>query len=136
MQVAETTVKRLPCCEFRSTGKANGELYQCWWRICRELNVSSQVRISHAFFLSICDLFSDSPSYYSPFRCTFCLHLQGWSEMIVSIYIGFVRKGLGGKAGWLKKLMGMNIHVYPFWSAGLNNQQMNRYNTLRLNDKK
>jgi hypothetical protein len=46
-EVAETTVKRLLCCWFRRTGKAMGQMYQCWWGICREINVSSQVRISH-----------------------------------------------------------------------------------------
>jgi hypothetical protein len=36
-EVAETTVERLLCCRFRLTGKAMGEMYQCWWRICREI---------------------------------------------------------------------------------------------------
>jgi hypothetical protein len=39
VEVAETTVKRLPCCGFRLTGKAMGQVYQCWWRICQEVNV-------------------------------------------------------------------------------------------------
>jgi hypothetical protein len=38
-EVAETTVKRLLCCGFRRSGKAIGQVYQCWWRICREINV-------------------------------------------------------------------------------------------------
>jgi hypothetical protein len=33
-EVAETTVKRLPCCGFRRTGEAMGQVYQWWWRIC------------------------------------------------------------------------------------------------------
>jgi hypothetical protein len=37
--VAETTVKSLLCCGFRRTGKATGQVYQCWWKICREINV-------------------------------------------------------------------------------------------------
>jgi hypothetical protein len=37
-ELAETTVKRLLCCEFRRTDKAKGQAYQCWW-ICREINV-------------------------------------------------------------------------------------------------
>jgi hypothetical protein len=41
-EVAETTVKRLLCCGFRRTGKAMGQVYQCWWRICREINVFSR----------------------------------------------------------------------------------------------
>jgi hypothetical protein len=38
-QVAKTTVKRLLCCGFQRTSKAIGQVYQCWWRICRETNV-------------------------------------------------------------------------------------------------
>jgi hypothetical protein len=37
-EVGETTVKRPPCCGFRRTGKAMGQVYQCWWSICREIN--------------------------------------------------------------------------------------------------
>jgi hypothetical protein len=29
-EVAQTTVKRLLCCGFRRTGKATGQVYQCW----------------------------------------------------------------------------------------------------------
>jgi hypothetical protein len=31
--------QRLLCCEFRRTGKAMGQVYRCWWTICREINV-------------------------------------------------------------------------------------------------
>jgi hypothetical protein len=41
--VAETTVKTLLCCVFRRTGKAMGQMYQCWWRICREIHVFSRL---------------------------------------------------------------------------------------------
>jgi hypothetical protein len=63
-EVAETTVKRLLCCGFRRSDKAIGQVYQCWWRICREINVFLfQVRISHVLrFISMCVLFTDSPS--------------------------------------------------------------------------
>jgi hypothetical protein len=37
-EVAETTVKRLLFCGFRHTGKAMGQVYQCWLRICGEIN--------------------------------------------------------------------------------------------------
>jgi hypothetical protein len=37
-EVGETTIKRFLCCGFRRTGKAMGQLYQCWWRIRREIN--------------------------------------------------------------------------------------------------
>jgi hypothetical protein len=36
-EVAETKIKRLLCCGFRRTVKAMGQVYQCWWRICREV---------------------------------------------------------------------------------------------------
>jgi hypothetical protein len=42
VEVLETTVKRLLCCRFRRTVKAVGQVYQCWWRICREKNVFSR----------------------------------------------------------------------------------------------
>jgi hypothetical protein len=73
-EVVGTTLKRLLCCGFRRTGKAMGQEYQCWWRICREINVF-QVRISHVLrFTSICDLFTDSPSYYT------CIwQVTGWT---------------------------------------------------------
>jgi hypothetical protein len=29
----------LICCVFRRTGKAMGQAYQCWWKICRGRNV-------------------------------------------------------------------------------------------------
>jgi hypothetical protein len=58
-EVAETTVKRLLCCGFRSTGKAMVQVCQCWWRICREINVFPLV----LHFILICDLFNDSPTY-------------------------------------------------------------------------
>jgi hypothetical protein len=38
-KVAETTVKRLLSLGSRRTGKAMGQVYQCWWKICREVNV-------------------------------------------------------------------------------------------------
>jgi hypothetical protein len=36
-EVAETTVKRLLCCWFQRAGKAMGQAYQYWGRICREM---------------------------------------------------------------------------------------------------
>jgi hypothetical protein len=62
--VAETTVKILPCCEFRRTDKAMGQVYQCWWRICREINVYSRLEYHVLRFIYICDLFTDSRTYY------------------------------------------------------------------------
>jgi hypothetical protein len=37
--VAKTIVKRLLYRGFRRTDKAMGEVYQCWWRICRQCHV-------------------------------------------------------------------------------------------------
>jgi hypothetical protein len=43
-EMTKKTVKRLLCCGFLRTGKALGQIrvYQCWWRICREMNVFSR----------------------------------------------------------------------------------------------
>jgi hypothetical protein len=72
--------KTLLCCGFRRTGKATGQVYQCWWRICREINVFFQVRISHVLrFISICDIFIDSPSYICK-RKTQSLALEYFSK--------------------------------------------------------
>jgi hypothetical protein len=50
-EVAETTVKILLCCGFRRTGKAMGQVYQCWWRICREINDFSSRFEYHIFYV-------------------------------------------------------------------------------------
>jgi hypothetical protein len=53
-EVAETTVKRLLCCEFQHTGKAMGQVYQCWWRICRKINVFPGLNITClAFYIHL-----------------------------------------------------------------------------------
>jgi hypothetical protein len=49
-EAAETAVKRLLCCGFRPTGKAVGQVYQCWCRICREINVCSGFEY-HVFYV-------------------------------------------------------------------------------------
>jgi hypothetical protein len=46
---AAETVKSLLCCGFRRAGKAMGQGCHCWWRICREINVSS-FRFEHHMF--------------------------------------------------------------------------------------
>jgi hypothetical protein len=58
--VAETTGAG-----FDALVKRWDKRYQCWWRICREINVSPlQVRILHVLlFISIRDLFIDSALY-------------------------------------------------------------------------
>jgi hypothetical protein len=47
--VAETTVKRLLCYGFRLTGTAMGQVYQCRWRICREMNAFA--RFEYMFYV-------------------------------------------------------------------------------------
>jgi hypothetical protein len=63
-EMAETPVKRVLCCAFRRTGIAMVQVYQCWWRIYREMNVfffpDSNIT---CLCVIICDLFTDSPSY-------------------------------------------------------------------------
>jgi hypothetical protein len=49
--VAETAVKRLLCYGFRRTGKAMEELYKCWWRVCREINVSPRFEYNTFYVL-------------------------------------------------------------------------------------
>jgi hypothetical protein len=61
----ETTVKRLLCCGFRRTSKTMGHVYQCWWRICREINVFF-FRFEYDFVLR-----------FNPF-VTYLLALIGW----------------------------------------------------------
>jgi hypothetical protein len=48
-----------------------GQVYQCWWRICRDMNVFFlQVRISLVLpFISTCDVFTDCIPYV-----TYILH--------------------------------------------------------------
>jgi hypothetical protein len=40
-----------------------GEVYQCWWRICREINAFPRFKYHILRVISICDLFTDFPSY-------------------------------------------------------------------------
>jgi hypothetical protein len=48
--MAETTIKSFLCCGFRCTGKAMGQVYQCWWRTCREIHVFSTFKY-HMFYV-------------------------------------------------------------------------------------
>jgi hypothetical protein len=49
-EVAETTVKRLLCCVFRRIGKAMGQMFQCWLRICREKKMFFLTRFKYHMF--------------------------------------------------------------------------------------
>jgi hypothetical protein len=52
-EVAETTVKRLPYCGFRRTGKTMGQAYQCWWRICYEMFFPASNVACFAFYIHL-----------------------------------------------------------------------------------
>jgi hypothetical protein len=70
--VAETTVQRLLCSGFRRTGKAMGQLYQCWWRICREINVFFLRFEYHTCYVSfpfVIDLLTFSHMSYEWWNC-------------------------------------------------------------------
>jgi hypothetical protein len=45
-EVAEITVKRLLCCGVWRTAKAMGQVCQCWWRICQEINAFPGLNIT------------------------------------------------------------------------------------------
>jgi hypothetical protein len=83
--VAETAVKRHLCCGFQNTGKAMGQVSMLVEDILRN-KCFFQVRISRVLhFISICDLFTDSPSYFSE-----CLMLQDMLimlQVLVRLYI-------------------------------------------------
>jgi hypothetical protein len=49
--VAQTTVQILLCCGFRRTGKGMGQVYQSWWRICRQINDFSRFEYHMFYFL-------------------------------------------------------------------------------------
>jgi hypothetical protein len=54
---------------FWSTDRATWQVYQCWGRICREINVFSGSNITYfIFYIPICGLFTDYPSYISIIR--------------------------------------------------------------------
>jgi hypothetical protein len=44
VEVAEITVKTHLCCGFQCTGKAMGQVYRGWWRICQKINVFSRFK--------------------------------------------------------------------------------------------
>jgi hypothetical protein len=48
--VAKTTVKRLLCCRFSRIGKAKGQAYQRWWRVCQKINFFSRFKY-HMFYI-------------------------------------------------------------------------------------
>jgi hypothetical protein len=73
--VAETTDKTLLYCGFRRTGKVRGQVYPCWWGICREIDVYFPFRISlcFAFYVQLWPIywlsFANAPSFYEGCIC-------------------------------------------------------------------
>jgi hypothetical protein len=65
--VTEKTVKKLLCCGFRRTSKAMGQAYQCWWRICRDINVLSRFEYRMVYFLYPFVTYLLTTSYFSAF---------------------------------------------------------------------
>jgi hypothetical protein len=59
-EVCQTTVKILVCCGFRRIGKAMGQVYECCWRICREINVFPrfEYHMFHVLYLFVTYLLS------------------------------------------------------------------------------
>jgi hypothetical protein len=47
--------QKLLRCGFRRAGKAMGQVYQCWWRMCREINVFSRLEY-HMFYVLYCHM--------------------------------------------------------------------------------
>jgi hypothetical protein len=93
---------RLLCCRFRCTGKTMGQVDQCWWRICWEINVFSRFRY-HIFYVLypfvtciltpsriIGQLVADMPKshpYISPsYKCSieYCARKVMWSWLDTS----------------------------------------------------
>jgi hypothetical protein len=79
--VVETEVRkwlrqqpRLLCWRFRRTVNEMGQVYQCWWRIWREINVFSRFKYHNVLcFISICGPFTDSPSH----ELNYCMLFKG-----------------------------------------------------------
>jgi hypothetical protein len=111
VEVAKTTVERLLCCGFRRTGKAMGQVYECWWRICREINFFPGLNITCFTFMSIRDLFTDSPSYiYMCWMLGCCLILRPFIDVLSISMV--VLEVLKARWMWTWKISGS----FRFWS--------------------
>jgi hypothetical protein len=112
-EVAETTVKGLVYCGFRRTGKAMGQMYQCWWRMYREINVRflypfvtgllivprSCWRISDQclFYSSVCCLCADNILWHGRVECgTLCK-----GSVLLLIYFCLLLVGDGFNVGFV-----------------------------------
>jgi hypothetical protein len=91
MEVAKTTVKRLLCCGFWHTGEAMGQVYQCWWRICREINVFSRFKY-HMFYVLyefVTYLLTLPHIYICEFNNKLYCHVYVWLQTGFRLEIGF-----------------------------------------------
>jgi hypothetical protein len=58
MRSAWNNSQKTLCCGFRRTAKAMGQVYQCWWRICRELNAFSSSNITCSMcYIHFCPIY-------------------------------------------------------------------------------
>jgi hypothetical protein len=106
-EMAETAVKRLVCCGFRRTGKAMGQMSECWWRICREVTVSSWLEYHITLlFISICDLFTDSLLFHMTLVChrfyIFLFYIRRGAEKSLAFPICSTTKIIF--LGWVKEV--------------------------------
>jgi hypothetical protein len=87
VELSETTVKRLLCCGFRCTGKMIGQVhisvYQCWWRICWEMNVFSRFEY-HMFYVLY-----PFVTYLLILSCTSCHNL--YISFPLLLYIVYIK---------------------------------------------
>jgi hypothetical protein len=109
------TVKRLLCCRFRRTGRAMGQVYHCWRRICREIKVFSSFEY-HIFYvlyplwlicwLSLVIKHSDNFTFILPY-----VFLHYWSrDSVVGIATGY---GLDDRGVGVRIVVGSRIFSSP-----------------------
>jgi hypothetical protein len=87
-EVAETTVRQLLCCGFRRTGKAMEQVFQCWWRICREMifflpgsNITRftfYIRLWPVYWLSLVRARMDSKEFKNQATWVTKTQIGGW----------------------------------------------------------
>jgi hypothetical protein len=88
-EVAETTVKRLLCCGFRRTGKATGQVYQCLWRICREINVffPGSNTTCFTFYIHLWPIYWLSLASYAAGKTADCTSHMAYSLTLTDCYL-------------------------------------------------
>jgi hypothetical protein len=82
----------LLCCGFRRTGEAIGQVYQCWWRICREINVLHSFEyhmyyVLYPFVSYLLTLLRINKTHWV-IHNGICIHiLQMWFNVCICIYV-------------------------------------------------